>query len=90
MAPAWVVAEGPSAIFGRERLAFPGANGGDEGPCGDGGGVLVRSTGEEEEWWVRIKAEAGGIAPAMEVQGGHEEGSGLVQGVHGREREGKE
>ena len=58
--------------------------------CGDGGDALVQSRGEEEEWWMRILAEADGKAPAMEVVGGHEEGSGSVQGVHGRERKSKE
>ena len=57
---------------------------------GDAGDALVQPRGEEEGWWMRILAEADGKPPAMEVVGGNEEGSGSVQGVHGREREPKE
>ena len=53
---------------------------------GGAGDALVQPRGEGEWWWMRILAEADGMAPAMGVVGRHGEGSGLVQGVHGRGR----
>ena len=57
---------------------------------GGAGDALVQPRGEGEWWWMRILAEADGMAPAMGVVGGREEQSGLVQGMHGREIEPKE
>ena len=56
----------------------------------DAGDALVQPRGEGEWWWMQILAEAGGMAPAMGVVGGRKEGSGLVQGMHARERKPKE
>ena len=57
---------------------------------GGSGDALLQPRGEGEWWWMRILAEADGMAPAMGVVGEREEGSGLVQGMHGRERGRKE
>ena len=45
---------------------------------GGAGDALVQPRGEGEWWWMRILAEADGMAPAMGVVGGREEGGGLV------------
>ena len=51
---------------------------------------LVSKGGEGRLRFARIWAETDGGTPAMEGAGGHEGRCGLVQGVHGREREPKE